>query len=63
MLWRTRDFSVRNSKDLIMRRVRVADVFGMARFVRTSEISPDMVEENIRRNAARERCDIKAKQK
>lgn len=36
---------MRNSKDLMMRRVRVAEVFGLARLVRTSEISPseDMV--------------------
>ena len=54
-MWRTRDFSVRNSKDLIMRRVRVADVFGTARFVRMSEISPDMVVKIIRMNAVRER--------
>lgn len=45
MLCRTRDFSVLYSKDLIMRNVRVADVMGMARLVRTSDIAPDMVAE------------------
>ena len=40
----TRDFSVLYSKDLIILNVNVADVFGLARFVKTSEIapSPDM---------------------
>ena len=37
---RTRDFSVLYSKDLIILNVKVADVFGLERLVRTSEISP-----------------------
>jgi hypothetical protein len=37
---KTRDFSVLYSKDLIILNVIVADVFGLARFVRTSEIVP-----------------------
>ena len=42
---RTRDFSVLYSKDFITLNVNVAEVFGLARLVRTSEISPspDMV--------------------
>lgn len=45
ILCKTRDFSVLYSKDLIILNVNVADVFGLARFVRTSEVapSPDMV--------------------
>lgn len=41
---KTRDFSVLYSKDLIILNVSVADVFGLVRFVRTSEIiaSPDI---------------------
>lgn len=42
MLWRTRLRSVRNSKDLMILRVRVADVFGRASFVWTSEKSEDI---------------------
>ena len=42
---KTRDLSVLYSKDLIILSVNVADVFGLTRFVRRSEIapSPDMV--------------------
>lgn len=40
MSCKTRDFSVLYSKDLIILNVNVADVFGLARFVRTSEIAP-----------------------
>ena len=42
---KTRDFSVLYSKDLIILSVNVADVFGLARFVRTAEVAPssDMV--------------------
>ncbi len=49
--WRTRLRSVRNSKDLITRTVRVASVGGRVRFVKTSEISPsvDMVRTEERR--------------
>lgn len=41
MSCKTRLFSVLYSKDLIMRRVSVADVRGLARLVRTSEMSSD----------------------
>lgn len=37
----TRLFSVLYSNDLITRKVSVADDFGLARFVRTSEMSPE----------------------
>ena len=42
---KTRDFSVLYSKDLIILNVKVADVFGLERLVRVSEIapSPDMI--------------------
>ena len=42
---KTRDFSVLYSKDLTILNVKVADVFGLERLVRTSEISPspDMI--------------------
>lgn len=42
---KTRDFSVLYSKDLITLNVKVADVFGLERLVRMSEISPspDMI--------------------
>ena len=41
--WRTRLFSVRNSKDLITLTVMVADAFGRAKFVRTVDTSPTSV--------------------
>ena len=42
---RTRDFSVRYSKDLIILKVKVAEVFGLERLVRVSEVpsSLDMI--------------------
>ena len=42
---KTRDFSVLYSKDLTILNVKVADVFGLERLVRTSEIPPssDMI--------------------
>ena len=42
---RTRDFSVLYSKDLTILNVKVEDVFGLERLVRTSEVppSPDMI--------------------
>lgn len=44
MLWSTRLFSVRYSKDLITRTVRVADVFGRVRLVVRVEISEEAME-------------------
>lgn len=40
--WRTRLRSVRNSKDLIIRTVMVAEVFGRATFVRASDSLSDI---------------------
>jgi len=44
MLWSTRLFSVRYSKDLITRTVRVADVLGRVRLVVRVEISEEAME-------------------
>jgi hypothetical protein len=58
MPWRTTLFSVRNSNDLMIRRVRVASVFGFDRFVSTSEISfsSDM---NAQAPEHKERCGVR----